>query len=106
MKKAHPVLLEPIVKVEVHVPGDKVGDVTSDLAGGRRGHITNTEFHGDPAVITANVPLAEVMEYDHQLRAMTAGEGTFHLEPSHYDVVPGNIQAHVVAEFEKHATGE
>ncbi len=106
MKKAHPVLLEPIVKIEVHVPGEHVGDVTSDLAGGRRGHITNTEFTGDHAVISANVPLAEVMEYDHQLRAMTAGEGTFSIEPSHYDIVPGNIQQQIVAEYEKHKVEE
>jgi elongation factor G len=99
MQKAHPVILEPIVKIEVHVPGEKVGDVTSDLAGGRRGHITNTEFHGDHAVVSANVPLAEVMEYDHQLRALTAGEGSFHIEPSHYDVVPGNIQQQIVAAY-------
>ncbi len=99
MQKAHPVILEPIVKIEVHVPGEKVGDVTSDLAGGRRGHITNTEFQGDHAVVSANVPLAEVMDYDHQLRALTAGEGSFHIEPSHYDVVPGNIQAHIVAAY-------
>jgi len=102
MKKAHPVLLEPIVKIEVHVPGDNVGDVTSDLAGGRRGHITNTEFVGDHAVISAIVPLAEIMEYDHQLRAMTAGEGSFHIEPSHYDIAPSSVQQHVIAEYEKH----
>ena len=106
VKKARPVLLEPIVKIEVSVPGDNVGDVTSDLAGGRRGHITNTEFQGDHAVISANVPLAEVMEYDHQLRAMTAGEGSFHIEPSHYDIVPGNIQQTIVAEYEKHKVEE
>ncbi|HZV01679.1 MAG TPA: elongation factor G [Planctomycetota bacterium] len=106
IKKGHPVLLEPIVKIEVHVPGDNVGDVTSDLAGGRRGHITNTEFHGDVATISANVPLAEVMEYDHQLRAMTAGEGTFSIEPSHYDVVPAAKQQAIMAEYEKHKTEE
>jgi elongation factor G len=106
VKKARPVLLEPIVKIEVHVPGENVGDVTSDLAGGRRAQITNTEFQGDHAVISANVPLAEVMEYDHQLRAMTAGEGSFHIAPSHYDIVPGNIQQAIVAEFEKHKVEE
>src|SRR5262249_45821481 len=106
MKKAKPVLLEPIVKIEVTVPGDKVGDVQSDLGGGRRAHITNTEFVGDHATVSANVPLAEVMEYDHQLRAMTGGEGTFEVHPSHYDVVPPMIQAHLVAEYEKHKVEE
>lgn len=106
MKKAHPVLLEPIVKVEVTVPGENVGDVTSDLAGSRRGQITSTEFDGDHATVAANVPLAEVMEYDHQLRAMTGGEGSFHMEPSHYDVVPPHLQAGIVAEYEKHRVEE
>jgi elongation factor G len=106
VKKAKPVLLEPVVKIEVSVPGENVGDVTSDLAGGRRGQIRNTEFQGEVATITAVVPLAEIMEYEHQLKAMTAGEGTFSIEPSHYDVVPGNVQQHIVAEYEKHKVEE
>ncbi|MBI3723995.1 hypothetical protein HY251_08595 [bacterium] len=106
MKKARPVLLEPIVKIEVVIPGGYVGDVTADLAGQRRGQITNTEFSGDTATISAQVPLAEIMEYDHQLRAMTGGEGTFSTEHSHYDIVPGNIQQAIVAEYEKHKVEE
>jgi elongation factor G len=106
VKKAKPVLLEPIVKIEVSIPGPNVGDVTSDLAGTRRGHITNTEFSGEQATITARVPLAEIMEYEHQLRAMTSGEGTFTIEPSHYDVVPAHLQGQIIAEFEKHRVEE
>lgn len=102
VKKGKPLLLEPIVKLEVSIPGDNVGDVTSDLAGGRRAQIKNTEFQGEVATITAHVPLAEVMDYDHQLKAMTAGEGSFTIEASHYDIVPGNVQTHIVAEYEKH----
>lgn len=104
--KGKPILLEPIVKLEVNIPSEYVGDVTSDLASTRRGQITGTDYEGKFAVIKANVPLAEVTEYDAQLRSMTAGEGSFSLEESHYDQVPSNVQQDIVAQYKTDQTDD
>ncbi len=96
VSKARPVLLEPIVKIEVTVPSRFMGDVTSDLSG-RRGRISDTGVVGDMQIITAEVPLAEILTYSTELRSMTGGEGSYTIEFSRYDVVPPNIQQAVVA---------
>ena len=94
---ARPSLLEPIVNLEVTVPDDKVGDICSDLST-RRGRQTGSESAGGGMqVIKAEIPLSEVMTYSRSLASMTGGQGSYVIEFNRYDVVPGNIQAQVIA---------
>lgn len=99
VKKAQPVLLEPIVAMEITVPADMIGDISSDLSG-RRGRIQGTDMlPGNQAVVQAEAPLSEVMTYSSQLKSMTAGAGSYSMEYSHDEAAPPNIQADVVASF-------
>jgi elongation factor G len=94
--KAKPVLLEPIVHIEVTCPGDNVGDIQGDLAS-RRGRPQGQEMiPGGMAVIKATVPLAEVADYNSRLSSITGGQGSYSLEFSHYEVVPGNVQQQII----------
>lgn len=103
---AKPVLLEPIVKIEITVPGDKFGDITSDL-NSRRGRVEGMDTVGGGfQVIVAKVPLAEVTTYARSLSSMTGGRGSFTMEFSHYETVPGNEQAKIVAAAVKHKEEE
>ncbi len=97
ISKAKPALLEPIVNIEVTVPADNMGDITGDLSS-RRGRVTGQEMlAGNMIVIKAQVPLAEVTQYNSQLKSVTGGRGTFSMSFSHYEVVPGNVQQQIVA---------
>jgi elongation factor G len=96
VQKARPVLLEPIVNLEIEIPSRFMGDITSDL-NTRRARITGMDTAGDSQVIKAQVPLAEMQTYSTQLRSITAGEGSFSMDFSHYDVVPGNVAQTVIA---------
>jgi elongation factor G len=97
--KAKPVLLEPVVNIEVTVPAQFVGDITGDLSG-RRGRILGQDMlPGNMAVIRAQVPLSEVAQYNSQLRSVTGGQGSYSMELSHYDVVPPNIQQEVIKHY-------
>jgi len=96
-EKAKPVLLEPIVHVEITIPDDKLGDITSDL-NGRRGRVEGMDgAPGGYQVIIAHAPLSEMMTYARTLSSMTGGQGSFTMELSHYDMVPPNEQAKIVA---------
>jgi len=95
-EKARPQLLEPIVNLEVIIPGKFMGDITGHLSG-HRGRIQGMDQLGDMQVVKAQVPAAEVLNYSAELKAITGGEGFYTLEFSHYDVVPGNIAAPVIA---------
>ncbi|MAT16013.1 MAG: GTP-binding protein, partial [Planctomyces sp.] len=104
-QQAKPTLLEPIVLLEVTVPDDKLGDVTSDL-NGRRGRVEGMEgLPGGYQLVRAKVPLAEVMTYARSLSSMTGGQGSFTLDLSHYEMVPPNEQQKIVAAA-KHTTVE
>lgn len=104
--KAKPVLLEPIVNIEVTVPAQFVGDITGDLSG-RRGRILGQDMlPGNMAVIKAQVPLSEVAQYNSQLRSVTGGQGSYAMELSHYDIVPPNIQQEVVKQYKPKAGEE
>ncbi|MBI3981182.1 elongation factor G [Candidatus Microgenomates bacterium] len=92
--KADPVLLEPIMKVEVTTPEDFMGDVIGDLSA-RRAQIQGTEKRGNAVVILSLVPLAELSGYATQLRSMTQGRASYYMEPSHYEEVPKNIQEQI-----------
>ncbi|HVX86848.1 MAG TPA: elongation factor G [Phycisphaerae bacterium] len=97
--KARPSLLEPVVNMEITVPERHVGDITGDL-NGRRGRVNGVDaMTGGMSVIRATAPLAEVMTYNNQLRSVTSGQGSFVMEFSHYDVVPPNVQAKIVAGY-------
>ncbi len=96
--KARPVLLEPMVSVEVTVPSQHMGDITGDLSG-KRGRIQGTDIVGNQAVIKAIVPLSEVTNYQSQLKSVTGGQGSFTMELSHYDPVPSHLQERLVSEF-------
>lgn len=96
--KAKPILLEPIMEVEIAVPSRFFGDVSGDL-NTRRGRILGMDTDGDFQIIKANVPLAEVQGYSTPLRSMTAGEGSFSMKFDHYDQVPSYLQEKLVAEL-------
>lgn len=101
-----PILLEPVVKIEVSAPTQFVGDITRDLAG-KRGQILGQDMlPGNQAIIRASVPLAEVATYNSQLKSVTGGQGSYSMELSHYDQVPPNIQQQIVAAYKPHAEDE
>ncbi|WP_350341431.1 elongation factor G [Candidatus Nephthysia bennettiae] len=90
LKKADPYLLEPIMKVDVVMPEEHLGDVMGDLSS-RRGHILGMEGKGTSQAVVANVPLAEMFGYATQLRSMTSGRATYSMEFDHYAELPGNL---------------
>lgn len=101
VSKAGPVLLEPVLHLEVTAPSRFMGDITGDLSG-KRGRIQGTDMlPGDMAMIDAHVPLAELTHYSSQLKSMTAGQGTFTMEMSHFDALPQHMQDHVVAQYKQ-----
>jgi elongation factor G len=97
--KAKPVILEPIMNVEVLVPGDFMGDVMGDLSS-RRGKIQGMEQEGASQKIKAQVPLAELHRYSTSLRSMTQGRGVHHQEFSHYEEVPHEVAQKLIAAAE------
>jgi len=94
-KKASPVLLEPIMKVEVVVPDEYMGDVMGDL-NSRRGRIEGMEARGNAQVIRCNVPLKEMFGYATTLRSLTQGRGTYTMIFDHYEEVPQNIADEII----------
>ncbi len=98
--EAKPVLLEPIVNIEVAVPPKYLGDITSDL-NSRRGRIMGIDSEGKLNTVKALVPLAEVLSYATDLRSITGGEGSYTIEFSHLDVVPKQIQDKILAQVKK-----
>jgi len=96
-KQAKPSLLEPVMHLEINVPGEKLGDVTGDL-NTRRGRMEGIDtLGGGMQVIQARAPLAELMTYARSLSSMTGGQGSFSMEFSHYEPVPPNEQHKIVA---------
>jgi len=93
--KAKPVILEPLMEVEVVTPEEHMGDVIGDL-NSRRGKITHIEPRAGAQVIAAFVPLSEMFGYATQLRSMTQGRATYSMQFDHYDEVPGNIAQEIV----------
>ncbi|MCF7973088.1 MAG: elongation factor G [Phycisphaerae bacterium] len=101
LQKAKPALLEPIVDIEVTVPSENMGDITGDLAS-KRGRVQGQEvLPGGFIVIKAQVPLSEVTQYNSQLKSVTGGRGSYTMELSHYEPVPGNVQQQVIAQYAK-----
>ncbi|HLE84459.1 MAG TPA: elongation factor G, partial [Thermoanaerobaculia bacterium] len=95
MANAGPTLLEPIMKVEISSPEDAMGDIMSDLSQ-RRGRPQGMDTANGMQVIKANVPMAEMLDYAPSLRSMTQGRASFHMEFSHYEEVPKQLQERII----------
>ncbi len=101
VSKAKPIVLEPIVNLEVRAPGDCVGAITGDLSS-RRGRIAGTDAGPrGMSIIKAQVPMAELDGYESQLKSMTGGLGSYGVELSHYDPVPADIQQKLHSVYKK-----
>jgi elongation factor G len=96
MRRAKPVLLEPIMKVEVTMPEDFMGDVMGDLTG-RRGHILGMSSRTTTQVVQAEVPLSNMFGYATQLRSMTQGRANYSMQFDHYQALPANLAEEIVA---------
>jgi elongation factor G len=96
MRKAKPILLEPIMKVEVTMPEDFMGDVMGDLTG-RRGHILGMSSRTTTQVVQAEVPLSNMFGYATQLRSMTQGRANYSMQFDHYQALPANLAEEIVA---------
>ena len=90
VKNASPVILEPIMKVEVTTPEGNMGDIIGDLSS-RRAQIAGTAQRGNARVITATVPLSELSAYTTAIRSLTAGRASYYMEPSHYQDLPNSL---------------
>jgi elongation factor G len=96
IEKAAPVVLEPMMRVEVTMPEDFMGDVIGDL-NSRRGQVEGMDSRGTTQVVRAFVPLAEMFGYATDLRSMTQGRASYSMELSHYAEVPAAVAAELVA---------
>ncbi len=96
---ANPIMLEPIVNVEILVPDSAMGDIAGDLSS-RRGHVTGTTPRGQGfSVINGEVPLAEIADYASKLKSVTGGQGAYTMEFSHHAAVPAQTQQKLAADF-------
>jgi len=100
VQEANPVLLEPIMKVEVTAPDENIGDVIGDL-NSRRGRVLNVNAKGNYQAVQANVPMSEMLKYAPDLNSMTGGRGTFTMEFSHYEEVPAQLTEKIIAQTKK-----
>ncbi|MDD5255132.1 MAG: elongation factor G, partial [Candidatus Omnitrophica bacterium] len=98
--EAGPVLLEPVMDVEVTIPEDHLGGISGDV-NSRRGHIMGMEAQGKHyQVVKAQVPLAEMFKYANDLRSLTGGRGTYTMRFSHYAEVPHKIAAGIISQYQ------
>lgn len=102
MKQARPVLLEPIMQVEVYAPDQYSGDLMGDLSS-RRGRISGSEVRGHTVIIKALVPMAEMLSYATDLTSKTQARASYSMEYSHYDYVPNELADKVIASHKPHA---
>ncbi|MGA7615318.1 MAG: elongation factor G [Thermoanaerobaculia bacterium] len=100
MSQARPTLLEPMMHVEVYAPTEYIGDLMGDLTS-RRGKMEGIEASEDTQVIRSVAPMSEMLTYGSTLRSITQGRGSFHMEFSHYEEVPRNLQEKIIAEAKK-----
>ena len=95
MEKVRPSILEPIMDVEINAPQENSGDIMGDL-NSRRGRVQGMDTIGKNQVIKAQVPMSEMLNYQSTLNSITAARGSFHMQFSHYDPVPGNLAQKVI----------
>jgi len=101
IRKARPIILEPIVKVEIAAPDANMGDIAGDISS-RRGQISGTDTIGSGMLaIKGHAPLAELADYHTRLKSITAGRGSFSIEFSHYETVPAAVQVQLAEEHAK-----
>jgi elongation factor G len=105
VEKAKPILLEPIMHIEVAVPDECMGDVIGDL-NSRRGKVAGVDPKPHGQVIKAHVPMAEVLRYAPDLRSITSGRGNFTIAFSHYEEVPPHLAEKIVKEAEARKQSE
>lgn len=105
-REARPVLLEPIVHVEITAPSKYTGALLSDLTTKRARVEDQDSLPGDVAVLKAIAPLGEMTRYAAQLGSITQGQGSYSMEFSHYDIVPGNVQQQIVSKAKLHEEEE
>ncbi|UCH00960.1 MAG: elongation factor G, partial [Deltaproteobacteria bacterium] len=96
VQEATPILLEPIMNIEITVPEDVMGDVIGDL-NGRRGRVLGMDSQGKHQIIKAEVPMAEVLRYSLDLTSMTGGRGSFQMKKSRYEEVPAQLAEKIIA---------
>ena len=106
IRNAQPIVLEPIVNIEIVVPQNHIGDMAGDLSS-RRGHVTGTgeKAHG-MAIVSGEVPLAEISDYQSRLKSLTGGQGSYTIEFSRYAAVPAHVQQQLASKFELHEDDE
>ena len=106
IRNAQPIILEPIVNIEIVVPQNHIGDMAGDLSS-RRGHVTGTgeKAHG-MAIVSGEVPLAEISDYQSRLKSLTGGQGSYTIEFSRYAAVPAHVQQQLASKFELHEDDE
>ena len=100
MARAMPTLLEPIMKVDIFTSEEFMGDIMSDLSQ-RRGKPQGMDSQNGTQVVSAMVPMAEMLDYAPALRSMTQGRSSFHMEMSHYEEVPRHVQEKIIAEAQR-----
>jgi elongation factor G len=105
MEQAKPTLIEPIMHVEVYAPQEFSGDLMGNLSA-RRGRIQGTEARGGTAVIKAQAPMAEMLDFATSLTSITQGRGSYSMEYSHYDYVPHEIEQKIIAQAKAAKAGE
>jgi len=105
MEAAHPVLLEPVMRLRVVVPEANMGDVLGDL-NTRRAKVSGMDQDGGKSVISAEVPLAEVQRYATDLRSLTGGRGVFSMEFARYEGVPNHLAQGIIETYRKGKKGE
>jgi elongation factor G len=105
VEKAKPVLLEPVMNMEVSVPDECMGDVIGDL-NSRRGKVLGMDTKGHIQVIKSRVPMSEVLKYAQDLRSITSGRGEFHMEFAHYEELPPHLAEKVIKEAKARKTAE
>ncbi len=102
IRNAKPIVLEPIVTIEIIVPESAIGDLTGDLSS-RRGQITGTDARGHGmAAIIGEAPLAELNDYQSRLKSLTGGQGSYTIEFARYSAVPANVQQQMAGKFQLH----
>ncbi|HEX5802730.1 MAG TPA: elongation factor G [Azospira sp.] len=107
VRNARPIVLEPIVDIEILAPDAAIGDLTGDLSG-KRGHVTGTGQRGSLGMvsISGQVPLAELNDYQSRLKSLTGGQGSYSLAFSHYAPVPPGVQQQLTAHYQAHDEDE
>jgi len=106
LAKARPIVLEPIVSIDIAVPDSVMGDITGDLSA-RRGQVTGTgNLAGGMMTVQGTVPLSELDGYAGRLKAITQGQGSYSMELSHYEAVPPNVQQQLASDFKSKRKAE